>query len=240
LWIHLGVQLDYFPVGPSRRVIYEFFPMILKAYEVFSKTVYFETAFVAPLRAIWESELSGNLALFATGQLWEEANVPSEGAAAFRTAYLYANEFVQDLETRPFVQGITFSKEQEWESAIKNNKPLAEVKKNEASAKFSGENHWATPSVFSTVDYLRTTAQIRLSPENDTKTFVDLRQRLREIQQWRLNFLDRSYRDRFRLAAKAVAEKVTRDEKIVGVFLNEIYELTVLWGAPRRDMAARG
>src|SRR5712664_3258865 len=33
LWLHLGVQIEYFPLPLSRRAIYEYFPLILKAYE---------------------------------------------------------------------------------------------------------------------------------------------------------------------------------------------------------------
>jgi len=61
---------------------------------------------------------------------------------------------------------------------------------------------------------------------------------LREIQQWRLNFANRGYRDRFQLAAEKVAKQVSNEEKINKRYLDEIYQLMLDWGAPLKHMTA--
>src|SRR5216684_1281550 len=54
LWLHLGVQIDYFPLPLARRAIYEYFPAFLKAYDFPASGPSFETWFTSPVRSIWE------------------------------------------------------------------------------------------------------------------------------------------------------------------------------------------
>jgi hypothetical protein len=252
-WIHLGTQMGHFPLGPARRAIYEFFPPILKAHQLISKMPFFETAFGSPLRNIWDRELSGNLGLFGTGRLWEEDSaVPNGGASIFRNAYVYANEFVRDEETRPFAQGLTLAQDEEWQKAISKNMPVSDVEAVKVSGEphgdedgggreFSGDAHWATAGVLSTVDYLRTVSQASMSDEMiPEKNIVALRQRIREIQQWRLNFADKSFRDRFQLAAETVAKQVKAADGVdrTKTFVDEVYQLMIDWGAPLKHMTA--
>jgi hypothetical protein len=240
LWLHLGVQIGHFPLSLSRRAVYEYFPMILDAYEVISETPFFQTAYTPPLRTIWDSEFSGRQDLFASARLWKEA-APSEASSLFQTSSVFANEFVQDLETRPFIQAITLSTEAEWEQAVKYNKPLADVERNEANDDLPDSAHWTGPAVFSTIDYLRTVRQFNLAEQtrNSSQEFATFRQRLREIQQWRLNFADLTYRLRFQAAAQTVAKQFkSMEESQVEHFLNEIYDLMTDWGAPLKQHAA--
>jgi hypothetical protein len=241
LWIHFGVQLDYFPLPAARRVVYEFFPSFLGAHEIISKAAFFETAFGSPLRNIWDSEFTGNLALFSTGQLWEESELPEEGADIFRKSFTYANEFVKDEEVRPFIQGIVLAGDMEWRQAVEKNEIVTDVEKVEGDREFSANAHWATPGVIGTVEYLRTSAQVNIPWEEEgttSKSLVALRQRLREIQLWRLNFAHRQYRDRFQLAAEKIATQVSDDGAIYKRYTEEIYRLILDWGAPRRQMSA--
>jgi hypothetical protein len=240
LWLHLGVQIGYFPLPLSRRAAYEYFPMILKAYEVISETPFFETAYTPPLRTIWDSEFSGRQDLFASVRLWKEA-APSEATSSFQSSSIFANEFVQDLETRPFIQAITLSTDLEWEQAVKNNKPLADVERSEASDDSPDSAHWTGPGVLSTIDYLRTVRQFNLAEQarNPTQEFAAFRQRLREIQQWRLNFVNLTYRLRFQSAAQMVAKQFkSMEQSQVEWFLNEVYDLMTDWGAPLKHHAA--
>lgn len=239
LWLHLGVQIGYFPLSPSRRAVYEYFPMILKAYEVILETPFFETAFTPPLRTIWESEFSGQQDLFASGRLWKEA-APSEATSSFQSSSIFANEFVQDLGTRPFIQAITLSTDVEWEQALKDNKPLADVERNETSYDLPDSAHWTGPGVLSTIDYLRTVRQFDLAGQarSSTHEFAAFRQRLREIQRWRLNFANPTYRFRFQSAARIIAKQFKIEQSQVEQFLNETYDLMTDWGAPLKHQAA--
>lgn len=245
LWLHLGVQIEYFPLPLSRRAIYEYFPLILKAYDVISHAPFFETAFAPPLRAIWASEFTGRQELFSSTRIWKEAP-PSDTSSVFQSSSIFANEFVQDLEARPFVQAITLSTDAEWEQALKGNKPPSDVESNELSTHLPSEAHWASSGVFSTVDYLRTLRQLKFAAQeqNPTKEFAALRQRLREIQQWRLNFANEIYRARFQSAAQAVGQHVSKQQSIepwmLDLFAGEIYDLMTDLGAPPKQMKAGG
>jgi hypothetical protein len=68
---------------------------------------------------------------------------------------------------------------------------------------------------------------------NSTQEFAAFRQRLREIQQWRLNFANLTYRLRFQSAAQMVAKQFkSMEQSQIEKFLNEIYDLMTDWGAP--------
>jgi hypothetical protein len=239
LWLHLGVQIGYFPLPLSRRAVYEYFPMILDAYDVISETPFFQTAYTPPLRTIWESEFSGRQDLFASARVWKEA-APSEASSFFQTSSVLASEFVQDLETRPFIQAITLSTDAEWEQALKDNKSLDDVEQNESTDNFPDNAHWTTPGVLSTIDYLRTVRQFNLDEWEriSSQEFASFRQRLREIQQWRLNFANLPYRLRFQAAAQTVVKQFKLIEQPqVEQFNNEIYDLLTDWGAPLKSNA---
>jgi hypothetical protein len=245
LWLHLGVQIGYFPSHLSRRAIYEYFPMILKAYEVISNTPFFETAFASPLRTVWANEFNGRQELFSSARIWKGAP-PSDTDSVFQSSFIFANEFVQDLEARPFVQAITLSTDSEWEQALKGNKAVSDVEKNELSDHLSPDAHWASPGVFSTVDYLRTLRQLNFGAQkrNPSQEFAGFRQRLTEMQQWRLNFANEIYRKRFQSAAQAVAQHVNEQQSIeqwmLEQFAGEIYDLMTDLGAPPKHMTAGG
>jgi hypothetical protein len=254
-WIHLGAQIGFFPLGPARRVVYEFFPQIFKAYIRLSVLPSFDTLFNSSLRAIWDSEFSGRLALFTTGTLWAEGNLlsPSEGLE-FRNASLYATELVRDTDSRPFLQALVFAGKDEWQKAIIKNTPIngVEVFGRDVKApesQFSEKAHWATAGVLSTTDYLKTIAKLRdWYASGSDSNILALRQRIRDIQQWRLNFGDKGFRDRFEIAARSVARQVKGHERFLGAdeheiskrYVEEIYPLMIFWGAPPVELAASG
>jgi hypothetical protein len=80
-------------------------------------------------------------------------------------------------------------------------------------------------------------AQLNIPWEEGTsdKNVVALRQRLKEIQQWRLNFANKAYRERFLLAAETVARQVSREN--YKTYVDQIYALMIDWGAPPREMS---
>src|SRR5579859_4134526 len=53
LWLHHGMEIAYFSLPLARRVTYEHFHLFLNAYESVASSIYFETWFTPPLRAIW-------------------------------------------------------------------------------------------------------------------------------------------------------------------------------------------
>lgn len=252
LWLHLGVQIDYFPLPLARRAIYEYFPAFLRAYDSTATGPSFETWFTSPVRAIWESEFTGRQELFSSGRTWDQA-APPETASIFQTFLITANGFAQNVEARPLVQAIVISKDSEWEEAVDKNHPIAALERGEPeNDEALVKTHWAYPGYFAEVDYLRASRQlnagIHQTLEETTHEFEDYLRRLKEIQQWRLNFVDAKYRGRFtqigRMAADnfvqyAPTEELGDSQSVVRKFLAEVYDLMTDWGAPRA-MAAGG
>jgi hypothetical protein len=50
LWLHVGVKIEYFPLHSARRLMYEYFPLFLKALEEVNDSPFFETWFTPDLR----------------------------------------------------------------------------------------------------------------------------------------------------------------------------------------------
>jgi hypothetical protein len=254
LWIHLGVQIDYFPLPLARRAIYEYFPAFLKAYDSTASGPYFDTWFTPPARAIWDSEFTGRQELFSSGRTWDPRTTPPETASIFQNSLILANGFAQNEEARPLVQTIVVSKDSDWEEAVEKNRPIADFEQsggeeNEAPLQL----HWAYPGYFTEVDYLRATrqinAEIQQTFQETTHEFEDYLRRLKEIQQWRLNFGDAKYRGRFiqigRMAAETFVQYAPTEERgdsqsVVKKFLAEVYDLMTDWGAPRVMAAGQG
>ena len=96
------------------------------------------------------------------------------------------------------------------------------------------------------MDYVRTLRQLKFATQerNNTQEFASFRQRLTEIQQWRLNFANETYRARFQSAAQAVAQHVSKQQSIepwmLELFAGEIYDLMTDLGAPPKQMTAGG
>src|ERR1700674_2098601 len=65
LWLHHGVEIDYFPIADSRRIMYEYFHHFLRARGAVSSGGHFETWFTPPLRAILDTEFVGRVELFS-------------------------------------------------------------------------------------------------------------------------------------------------------------------------------
>ena len=254
LWIHLGVQIGYFPVPLARRAIYEYFPAFLKAYDSAASGLSFDTWFTPPVRAIWESEFTGKQELFSFGRTWNLQTTPSEAMSIFQNSLILGNGLAQNEEARPLVQTIVMSKDLDWEEAVEKNHAIADFEqsggeKNEPPPQL----HWAFPGYFAEVDYLRATrqinAEIQQTFKKTTHEFEDYLRRLKEIQQWRLNFGDARYRGRFiqigRMAAETFVQYAATGElsdspSVVKRFLAEVYDLMTDWGAPRAMTAGRG
>ena len=253
MWIHLGVQLGYFPLPLARRAVYEYFPAFLKAYESTASGPFFDTWFAPPVRAVWESEFTGRQELFSSGRTWDDETTPEETVPIFQSSLIVSNGFAQNEEARPLVQTIVLSKDSDWEEAVQKNHAIAGFEQSRGERNDAPLHlHWAFPGYFAEVDYLRATRQINAEIhhtfQKTTHEFEDYLRRLKEIQQWRLNFGDATYRGRFirigQMAAETFVKYVPTDElggsqSVVKKFLAEVYDLMTDWGAPRA-MAAGG
>jgi len=238
LWLHLGVHVGYFSTQSSRRAVYEYFPFFLSAYDAVFEARLLETRFASPLRAIFESEFSGKQELFSSAPIWIDSSAPEFVVDSFQDNLVVANEFGRGLESHAFLRAIVVSSEEAWAARVKQRLLSAAVDKAEP---------WFLAGYFEVVQYLKWTRDFfnraRLDEKAQTRLFGDFVRRVKEIQQWKLNFGNTQYRDRFdgigRVAARAVVAEVTDTDQELTVirFLKEVEALTNEWGAPKQ-MAA--
>jgi hypothetical protein len=221
LWLHLGVQIDYFPKAGARRLMYEYFPKVLKAYNAVSHATFFETAFRRSIRTIWEVEFAGRQELFSSGRSTDSSNGEAKGKS-FQDALIFSNEFAIGSSTRRLSRALTLLTDADWVKELESEDP---------------NGHWSAMGVLSTVEYMRTVRQIS-TRANDAE--LNIFRTLREIQQWRLNFADRNFRIRFRDVAltnvRLITKTATLEEadavSVIRGFLSEVFNLMVDWGAP--------
>jgi hypothetical protein len=246
LWLHHGMVINYFPLAPSRRVTYEYFHLFLRAYESASSEANFDTWFTSPIRAIWESEFTGNQELFSAGRIWNKSDPPLDADSFFQPLFILSNGFAQNPTARPFVQALVVSPEAEWQQSAASNVPmtwlgLPENKRggNDASS------HWMNPGFLVLIEYMQAyrslNADLRQTSSIMDKELQDYLRLLKETQQWRLNCGYLQYRERLVQAGRSAAETNIKhlsgaepndSNTVVENFIKSLRDLMTDWGAP--------
>jgi hypothetical protein len=238
LWLHHGVSIKYFALPLSRRITYEFFPLVLKAYELLSAESYFETWFTPPLRLILELELTGKQELFSFGPTWESLELD----AIFQSFSILANELVQNHKARPLMQAVAVADDSEWKNAILRNTPVAGLEQPNPEDSL----HWTYSGFFAVLEYMQAYRRMKSDIVESGTNLVhpnvqDHVRLLKETQEWRLNFGYPKYRERFMEVARMAGETCVRimpEERpgssgdAVAQFVKSVYELMTDWGAP--------
>lgn len=236
LWLHHGVIIEYFPLPISRRVVYEYLPLFLKAYESLRRESYFETWFTPPLRTIFESEFTGNQELFSFGRIWEPSNTPAGTDELFQLPLVLANGLVQNLDARTLMEAVATAGESAWQDVILKN-PAAF----EQSDPDDHSSRWTHSGFFAVLGFMRAFRALKLDLEQrhldkDQQHYLRL---LKETQQWRLNLGYPEYRERFlqicRAAAETYIKQLPPEESpwtAVADFVRSFQELMTDWGAP--------
>ncbi|HLZ50321.1 MAG TPA: hypothetical protein VKP61_06215 [Candidatus Acidoferrum sp.] len=246
LWLHHGVEIDYFPIADSRRIMYDYFREFLRARVAVSSGGHFETWFTPPLRAILDSEFAGRAELFSAGRFWTTSRPPSDVDALFQQFLLLANGFAQNRKARPLLQVLATASDSTWQNVIEENEfvPGVERPPIEPLRDVASPN-WTHSGFFATVDYMKAFRWLNLDVRQGFPHLAsELQQYLRilkETQQWRLNFGYPRERNRFlqagRIAAEAYVEAFSKTEvsdtkATVNNFIKELLELMTDWGAP--------
>jgi hypothetical protein len=247
LWLHHGVEIDYFPMAESRRVMYEYFEFFLKAHHEVSSGPYFETWFTPPLRAMLSSEFTGNLELFSSGRIWQSSSVAlPKMHELFQSFFVLANGFAQNPKARPLLQALATVNDSTWQNVIAHNERVLDVEQPAFEPlRDVAIPNWTHSGFFAAVDYMQAFRRLTLDvgqvhPDmgNEMEHYI---RSLKETQQWRLNFGYPRERERFvqtgRIAAEAFVEHLPEadgfDQKTaVERFIKELLELMTDWGAP--------
>jgi hypothetical protein len=252
-WLHLGVKLDYFSRAQSRRVMYEFGNHLLGA---FQRTVNAKMLqkFSPPLQRILEAEFIGRVELF--GSLEESPTPSDELASAYQTALVLVGGFANDTDAQQLLKMLVFANLQTWELAMGKATPTLRPD-------LQGEietlpREWARTGLFKLVQFMQAFRQMtddfdRLYSSNSrgqSSQMLLLKRRLKEMQQWRLNFGDQTPRERFLQVANDVAGVVQKEIKNdegspqrtidTRLLVASIYDLLMDWGAPPLTRGAEG
>src|SRR5437016_8962416 len=231
LWLHHGVETEYFPIESSRRVMYEYFPLFLLAYESPLVKQNIETWFSPGIRAIFTSEFSGKSNLFSYGEILKRSEKTVELQSIFESFLLLASSFNQAEKTHPLIEPLVMFDRKAWSQIILHSPDKASPS--------SHHEGWLSDGLLDVIRYLQA---YRLASSDayssaPSATLQDYLRLLKETQQWKLNFGYPTYRERFldvaQIAAATIKPSSTVDSQFLErSFLDSIYDLITDWGAP--------
>jgi hypothetical protein len=235
LWLHSGVECEYFHSVNARRLTYEYFPTLLKAHEgtLISKL---DQRFSPPLQAILESQFSGRLDLFSA----DSAKRPSSlEFRFFQRALILADGFCQESSAQALVDTLAFNRFAQWNAyvdevrafVIRNIDRVTMPDKiempDQVEALISGFTN--------IIRYMETFHAFLQEPlpegEGYSERLPNLKQRIKELQRWRLDFGDDGKVNAFNAMLQAIVE-VPQNELPAASLFGRVRELMIDWGAP--------
>jgi hypothetical protein len=244
LWLHLGVHMEYFPKPESRRAIYEYFPFFLKSYEyVLSSRL--SQKLSPPLVSMLDSQFNGRSEIFArdeTLQPW-----PNMVEVSLRDAIIMANGFENNIHTQTFVDSLEFKNTPQWEDFVRFT-PVVD-RFSEAHPTLQERRDAVLSGFLKCVEYMETFHWMlkqfdEVADKHDKATSTGLammKQRIAEVQRWRLNFADSVVYDRFIQLVNGVASQANgffSSFEQQRAFVSEIKLLMIDWGGPRLALEA--
>jgi hypothetical protein len=241
LWLHLGVQVGYFSKQESRRVTYEYFPGLLQAYEKIQKNQMIQK-FTPPFQRILQLEFGGNKELFSHNE--GLAGGSEENIVPFQTMLILANGFANDPDTEEFCNALVFMNLATWNDRMNGLKLMS----NPRSEEFIRARDGMSEMILKTVQYmecfretLRDFDEVRKGVAGrDYSVLSDLKQQVKEIQSWRLNFAEQLVFERFfefvdivlMLSTRELAEGFRLQKTVTPELVRAIRLLTSEWGGP--------
>ncbi len=210
LWLHLGVQVDYFSKDLSRQLVREHFKLLDAAYERAVAGKHHER-FALPLQQILRAELSRRRDV----STWFEQPLksPRNLASAFQTALLLCNGFAQDPDAYALVQALVFADSTKWDAVVKLTQSTAPLPR----APTASEGDVAEPlkeqiltGFFRAVEHME--AYHEMVADFDRASLSEmpfLKERTRDLQHWRLDFRNKIVEERFLQIAGIVKAVLT-------------------------------
>jgi hypothetical protein len=242
------VNLGYFPAALSRRVVYEKFGPILKAYEELLSMKILDTLIPAPVRSVFVSEFGGGIQLFGErpGYQFSSTEKVIRPISFFQNALILANGFAKNERLRGLVNALSFAGDTIWQKAMASDKLIPELADSRQAVDFPSHEKWAVYGFCEFLRFMQAFRQIRNDVQDKSIPFgpgefdflVTLDQQVREIQQWRLNFGYPGPRERFLEVANSSLEMVLASkpneegrESARARLKKETLELMRDWGA---------
>lgn len=181
-----------------------------------------------------DSEFSGRGHLFAVG---DGPGVPTETSLnLFQSALILSNGFVRDPSVEAFTDALAFTNDTKWEERLRT---FRAAKLSEAPAEL------VLDGVFSVIRYMEVFHE--LLAESD-ETVIVLKERIRELQRWRLDCGNLRIVERFNetlnAIGSAISDEATRSQmsmtssEIKIHLIRSLRQLMIDWGAPPFSMQA--
>jgi len=244
-WLDLGVQTTYFPKPEARRVTYEYFPQFLKAYEHIQEKLLIQK-FSPPLQRILDSEFSGRTELFSLTE--GVNNLPEETLIPLQAVLLLGNGFARDRDTQTITDSLVFKSTPEWNDVMREFKEVNEKAK-PGSKRFVQARDAMSSTVLKIVQYMECFRDLLLdfdkatnvSESRRTADTATLKQRIKEIQAWQLDFRERLVFDRFLEFLQLALElwghgakdgPIEHRTRITPAIVRAVRILMTDWGAP--------
>jgi hypothetical protein len=254
-WLHLGVKLNYFPEVLSRRVFYEYGNKLLAAYQRILNAK-METRFSPPLQRILDGELTGRVALFGSNEQLPTAT--DEITSAYQSTFLLVSGLLKEGSAQIFFRDLLFATPEAWVLAVGDyNKLGLDVSVSEDAVKLARQ--WGEPTkegLLRVIEFMQgyrnlfeDLNQLFKNSTQSSEQMLLLRRNLREIQQWRLDFVSASVRDRFidfaRVTMRMASDEIKKGggetaPDIEGSIIPAVYNLLIDWGAPHGARSATG
>lgn len=239
LWLHTGVQCEYFRPDNARRLTYEYFPSLLKAHER-TLTTKLDQRFSPPLQAILESQFSGRTRLFAA----DSGKQPSSlEFGLFQRALILADGFCQDSSAQALVDSLAFNGLQEWNRDVDDLRTFATRNKIDR-AEMPEKVELLISGFTNIIRYMETFHVFLQEPlfegEKNSERLPALKQRIKELQRWRLDFGDDDRVEAFTRMLQAIVD-LPQKELPASILLGQVRELMIDWGAPpmTKEVGAR-
>ena len=248
LWLHIGVQAKYFPRSASRRIAYEYFPTFLSAYEYILRQK-LDQKLSPPLRYILESEFSGRVGLFSS-QIKDMDMIDDTVIAPFQDCLILANDFTADVSVETLVDSMTFKKLGNCQEDIAELLAISRLAHDDP--RFVRVSSALPTTILTIVEYMEAFHQLLInfdtivpgSYSQQKTAAVLVKERVRDIQRWRLNFEEPFVLDRFeevvKLALTFLMTSANRGTILEDseTFLTRVRALMVDWGAPPFSLRA--
>lgn len=244
-WLDLGVQINYFPRAEARRVAYEYFPQFLKAYEHVQQKRLIQK-FTPPLQRMLGSEFSGRTELFSHREGLDY--IRDEALAPFQATLILANGFAGDLDTEQITDSLVFKNMLDWSHVMREFKEVNDTAEPQ-SERFIQVREAVSSTVLKIVQYMECYREILLDFDKITdgpekiraSSIVNLKQRVKDIQNWRLDFKEHHVFERFLELLNLALALWGRDAKdgriefqrrITPAMVQAIRILMIDWGGP--------
>lgn len=245
LWLRLGVEVDFFPVEPVRRIIEEYQPIL--------RSAFYAREFPEDFRK--DADRMEHQGL--SREVHDSDPFSPASKFVFRDFLLLSNEFTRDLGARSVVQIVNFANVGEWDAVMRAVQPASgrSVPESDEEKKTAEPlREQLSSGLIRICQYVEAFEGLAAQLDSYSYSPNQLRDRFFQLQRWRLNFKDGVVWKNFeRLSEPLVAWLIQREavrpvleeqgsdaQDLANALWTSIHVLMTDWGAPQLGKPAGG